>query len=205
MRPWPTDAPSDTLLRTLASVPVSTPILNLGCGPGHHAEALLRLGFPMHATDPRPEAVTATRAVVRELVDEKTAQACVRKASPQELEALDATFDWIIADRTEAYLDPPTDLDALLAHARSLLAPGGWLYLTVPARPLADDAEEEPPVEGVDDVANDDVANLFAPADLQTPTANNNFLESQSPDRVHEHGEIRLHGLYRRVTPAAPV
>lgn len=200
MRPWPTDTPSDTLLRTLASVPVSTPILNLGCGPGHHAEALLRLGFPMHATDPRPQAVEATRAVVRELVDEETAHSCVRKASLQELEALDATFDWIIADRTEAYLDTPADLDALLARARSLLAPGGWLYLTVPARPAADDGEEEPPAEGFDDVAN-----LFAPADLQAPTANNNLLESQSPDRIREHGETRLHGLYRRVKPTAPV
>jgi SAM-dependent methyltransferase len=200
MRPWPTDTPSDTLLRTLASVPVSTPILNLGCGPGHHAEALLRLGFPMHATDPRPQAVEATRAVVRELVDEETAHSCVRKASLQELDTLEATFDWIIADRTEAYLDTPADLDALLAHARSLLAPGGWLYLTVPARPPADDGEAERPGEGFDDVAN-----LFAPADLQTSTTNNNFLESQSPDRVHEHGEARLHGLYRRVTPTAPV
>ena len=196
MNAWPADTPSDTLLRTLASVPVSTPMLDLGCGPGHHAEALLRLGFPMHATDPRPEAVETTRAVVRDLVDADTAQSCVRQASLHDLDALDATFDWVIADRTEAYLDTNVDLEALLPPGRPLPAPGGWLYLTVPA---AEDRTGKAAPEGFDDVAN-----LFVPSDLEAPVHDNNFIESQSPDRIDEHGEMRLHGLYRRVKAPAP-
>jgi hypothetical protein len=79
---------------------------------------------------------------------------------------------------------------------RGLLAPGGWLYITVPA---AEDGAGEAAPEGFDDVAN-----LFVPSDLEAPMRNNNFTESQSPDRIDEHGEMRLHGLYRRVKAPAP-
>lgn len=192
----PTDAPSDQLLRTLASVPVSTPVLNLGCGSGRHAEALLRLGFPMHACDPRAEAVADTRGVVRELVDDETAQSCVQQTSLQALDDLDATFDWVIADRTEVYLDAPSDLEALLRRIVPLLNPGGWLYLTVPAAP---DAESPEDVQGLDDVAI-----LFASSDLEIPDLDTPFMEVQSPERVEENQELRFHALYRRVNRPAP-
>ncbi|MFB6272093.1 MAG: class I SAM-dependent methyltransferase [Salinibacter sp.] len=190
----PPDTPSDQLLRTLASVPVSTPMLNLGCGSGRHAEALLRLGFPMHACDPREEAVAASRAVVRELVDDETAQSCVRQTSLEALDDLDATFDWVIADRTEAYLDTAADLDPLLRKARALLNPGGWLYLTLPAAP-----EENDEAEG-----RDDGAIFFAPSDLTASDFDTPFMEAQSPERVEENGETRLHALYRRVKRTSP-
>jgi SAM-dependent methyltransferase len=192
----PTDAPSDQLLRTLASVPVSTPVLNLGCGSGRHAEALLRLGFPMHACDPRADAVRDTRAVVRELVDDETAQSCVRQTALEALGDLDATFDWVIADRTEAYLDAPANLESLLRRISPLLNPGGWLYLTVPAAPEEGGPEA---TQGLDDVAI-----LFAPADLEGPTLDIPFMEVQAPERVEENQEIRLHALYRRVKRPAP-
>lgn len=197
MSPSPSpDAPSDQLLRTLASVPVSSPVLNLGCGSGRHAEAFLRLGFPMHACDPRPGAVEETRAVVRELADDETAQSCVRQTTLQALDDLDATFDWVIADRTEAFLDASTDLEPLLQKARTLLNPGGWLYLTVPALP-AEEGEEE----GQD---LDEVAILFAPEDLNVTGFDIELMEVQSPERVEENGEARVHALYRRVKRTAP-
>lgn len=192
----PTDAPSDQLLRTLASVPISTPMLNLGCGSGRHAEALLRLGFPMHACDPRAAAVRDTRAVVRDLVDDETAQSCVRQTSMEALGDLDATFDWVIADRTEAYLDAPTDLEGLLRHVFPLLNPGGWLYLTVPAAPEEKRSET---AQGLDDVAI-----LFASADLDVPKLDIPFMEVQAPERIEENQEIRFHALYRRVKRPAP-
>jgi len=182
-----TDAPSDQLLRTLASVPVATPMLNLGCGSGRHAEALLRLGFPMHACDPREESVQNARAVVRELVDDETAQSCVQQLPLDALDDLEATFDWVIADRTEAYLADSTDLTPLLRKAFRLLNPGGWLYLTVPAA-----VEEE--AQG-----RDEVAICFAPEDLDPTEFDISFMEVQSPERVEENGEVRLHSLYRRV------
>lgn len=192
----PTDAPSDELLRTLASVPVSTPMLNLGCDSGRHAQALLRLGFPMHACDPRAEMVEATRAVVRELVDDETARSCIQQTSRQGLDDLEATFDWVIAARPEAYLDAPADLEPLLQQVYPLLNPGGWLYLTLPA---------VPPEEGQEDAQGlDDVAMLFSPSDLDVPTFDTPFMEVQSPERVEANGELRLHALYRRVDQPAP-
>ena len=185
-----TAAPSDQLLRTLASVPVATPMLNLGCGSGRHAEALLRLGFPMHACDPREASVDDARAVVRELVDDETAQSCVQQLPLGALDDLEATFDWIIADRTEAYLDESADLTPLLQKARGLLNPGGWLYLTVPAAP----EESQDAAQGLDEVAI-----CFAPEDLDPTTFDISFMEVQSPERVEENGEVRLHALYRRV------
>ena len=194
------DPPSDRLLRTLASVPVSSPVLNLGCGSGRHAEALLRLGFPMHACDPRPEAVRDTRAVVRELVDAETAQSCVRQISLQTLGDLDATFDWVIADRTEAFVGAAADLELLLANAYNLLSPGGWLYLTVPALPEGEDqGAAQRDAQGLDDGAI-----LFAPADLDAPTFDTEFVESQPPERVEENGEARVHVLYRKVKRPTP-
>jgi len=188
-------SPSDQLLRTLAAVPVSSPVLNVGCGSGHHTEALLRLGFPVHACDPRPEAVRETRAVVRELVDEETAQTSVQQGSLSALADMEATFDWVIADRTEALVDSTTDLEHLLAKSHDLLAPGGWVYLTVPAAPDAD---------STGDVAasRDDVAIRFAPADLDAQALDTALVQSRSPSRVKENGESRVHALYRRVERA---
>lgn len=194
-----TDPPSDRLLRTLAPVPVSSPVLNLACGEGRHTEALLRLGFPVHACDPRPIAVENTRAVVRDLVDEETAQSCVQTRSLEALDEIDATFDWVIADRTEAFVDSTQALETLLRKSHDLLTPGGWLYLTVPATSESEDAATGRSAEG-----RDDVAMLFAPSDLEAPNLDTEFVESRSPTRVTEHGETRVHALYRRVERSTP-
>ena len=191
--------PSDRLLRTLAAVPVSSSVLNLGCGSGRHTEALLRLGFPVHACDPRPGAIEDTRAVVRDLVDEETAQSCVQNRSLEALDEIDATFDWVIADRTEAFVDSAAALESLLRKGHDLLSPGGWLYLTVPAVPESEaESGTSPPQE------RDDVAILFAPTDLEAPKLDTNLVESREPSRVAEHGETRVHALYRRVERPAP-
>ncbi|MBB4091315.1 class I SAM-dependent methyltransferase [Salinibacter ruber] len=186
-------SPSDELLRTLAPVPVSSPVLDLGCGAGDHTEALLRLGFPVHACDPRPEAVQDTQAVVRDLVDEETAETCVQQLSLQGLDELEATFDWVIADRTEALVDSPADLATLLNKSQNVLAPGGWVYLTVPAT-----------TEGPDGASHDDTVTRFAPADLDTKALDIALMESQAPSRVEENGEVRVHALYRHVRRPTP-
>ena len=188
--------PSDELLRTLAAVPVSSPILHVGCGAGHHTEALLRLGFPVHACDPRPGAVRDTQAVVRELVDEETAQTSVQQLSLSTLDELEATFDWVIADRTEALVTSTAELETLLSKSHDLLAPGGWVYLTVPAAPEAESSA--PPA-----AARDDVAIRHAPADLEAQALDIPLVESRSPSRIEENGEVRIHALYRRVKGSA--
>jgi SAM-dependent methyltransferase len=175
---------------------VSSPVLNLGCGAGHHTEALLRLGFPVHACDPRPEAVRDTRAVVRELVDDETAQTSVQQLSLSTLDDLEATFDWVIADRTEALVTSTADLEILLSKSHDLLAPGGWVYLTVPAAP-------DTKADDVSTASRDDVAIRFAPADLDAQALDISLVESRSPSRVDENGEVRIHALYRRVKRSA--
>lgn len=196
MNPPPrTEAPSDRLLRTLAAVPVSSPVLDLGCGAGQHTEALLRLGFPVHACDPRPDAVRETRARVQELVDEETAHSCVQEAALGALDALDVSFDWVVASRPEAFLGSASDLKVLLERGGRLLEPGGWLYLTVPAR---EDREEGGPPG--DSCALDDGGLRFSASDLDVGRLDTELAESRAPERVEENGEVRIHAIYRRVT-----
>ena len=192
--PMVTDSQSDRLLRTLASVPVSSSMLHVGCGDGRHTEALLRLGFPVHACDPRGDAVEDTRAVVRELVDAETAASCVQQRSLQTLQALDETFDWAIVDRTEALADSVEQVDALLEKLHDLVTPGGWVYLTVPAAP--DDAEEGG-VSG--ERRRDDTGIRLQPSDLEADALDTDLVESRSPSRVRERGTERIHAVYRRV------
>ena len=190
------DSLSDRLLRTLASVPVSSPMLHVGCGAGRHTEALLRLGFPVHACDPRPDAVQTTRAVVRELVDEETAESCVQQRSLQTLGTLDETFDWVIVDRTEALVDSPKQLEALLRTTNDLLTPGGWVYLMIPAAPEQTSA-------GAGEGRDDDGIRLRS-SDLEAETLDTGLVESRSPSRVQEHDGERIHAMYRRVRRSGP-
>lgn len=195
-----TTPPSDQLLRTLASVPVSSPILHVGCGEGHHTEAFLRLGFPVHACDPRSEAVQDTRAVVRELVDTETAKSCVQQRSLRSLDTLEETFDWVIIDRTEAFVDSPAQLEVLLRKAHGLLAPGGWTYLMAPAARETADAPAGPEaVQG-----RDDDGIRFQSSDLEVETLDTDLVESRPPSRVDENNEERIHALYRRVKASGP-
>lgn len=188
------DAPSDHLLRLLASVPVSSTILDLACGAGRHTEALLRLGFPVHACDPRSDAVQTTRDRVRDLIDEETAQSCVQERPLDALDALDATFDWVVADRAEVLLHSAADLRSLLETSRRLLEPGGWLYLTVPA---ASDDQGRTPSEAPRKGKNNRVR--FSTTELKLQHLNVDLAESRPPTRMEENGESRIRALYRRV------
>jgi SAM-dependent methyltransferase len=181
-------APSDHLLRTLAAVPVSSQILDLGCGAGRHTEPLLRLGFPVHACDPRPAAVEAARARVSDLIGADQADTSVQVTPLDALGDLDATFDWVVADGAEAYVDDEDDLRVLLAASRRLLTPGGWLYLTLPAPP-------EEGEEGRGTFALDALERLRREADLA---------EAGDPTRLDEQTPPRLRVLYRRVDPQTP-
>ncbi|MFB6247130.1 MAG: methyltransferase domain-containing protein [Salinibacter sp.] len=181
-------APSDHLLRTLAAVPVSSQILDLGCGEGRHTEPLLRLGFPVHACDPRPAAVEATRARVSELIGADQADTSVRMTPLDALDYPDATFDWVVADGAETYVADEEDLRVLLAESRRLLTPGGWLYLTLPAAPEDGEGAEAT-------FTLDAVERLRRQADLA---------EAGDPSRVDEGPMPRIRALYRRVAPHTP-
>lgn len=202
--------PSDHLLRTMAAVPVTSYILDLGCGEGRHTEPLMRLGFPVHGCDPRPDAVEATRERIAELVGEEDAENCVRVADLSDIQYPDASFDWVIAYHAET-LAPTTDqLQTLLSEARRMLKPGGWVYLTVPAaasdideqdRTSGDGAPVEPPDNPSDSSAPSGAFSIDALTEQQEAA---NLAVASAPEIANEHGQPRLRAIFRRVEPETP-
>jgi len=188
-------SPSDHLLRTLAAVPVSSEILDLGCGRGHHTEALLRLGFPVHACDPRPEAVDATRATVGELLEQGEVEAVVQVATLDNMDYPDATFDWVVAAEAETYVSSPDDLGLLFEKARRLLKPGGWFYVSLPA------VDEEG--DSSDLAAESSVRFTEGAIERQREAAD--LAEASAPSRVEGKEAPRIRAIYRRVEPQTPV
>ncbi len=187
-----TRRPSDHLLRMLAAVPVSSQLLDLGCGEGRHTEPLLRLGFPVHACDPRSVAVEATRARVGDLIGEGSIDTTVQVTPLDAIEYPDATFDWVIADRAEIYVSDETELRTLLEDARRVLKPGGWLYLTLPAVPQGEEAGE-----GAESPA-------FSADAIEACRTDADLAEAQEPTRLEDRSSPRIRALYRRVDPHTP-
>jgi SAM-dependent methyltransferase len=172
----------------LAAVPVSSSILDLGCGVGRHTEPLLRLGFPVHACDPRPESVASTRDRVAELIEEGAVESTVQVTALDSIDYPEETFNWVIADRAEVYASSDDALSTLLEESRRVLAPGGWLYLTLPAPPSADDAES---------TASNGVA--FSIYTLEALRKEAHLAEAREPTRIEVQGQPRIRALYRRV------
>ena len=165
---------SDHLLRTMAAVPIGARVLALGAGS--HAGALARLGFETHACAVSEAAVSAMRADVAAVVDAEMARQ--RVVPVLRLDALgypDAFFGWVIAYDLDM---PAASLPEILAEARRVLQPGGWLYAAV-----------DLPDGGVLDALMDaaDLARAEAPEILDA-----------APRRL-------VRGIYRRVEPGTPL
>lgn len=185
--------PSDHLLRTLAAVPVSSNMLDVGCGTGRHTEPLLRLGFPVHACDARPSAVQATRERIAELVGEDTAEQCVRTVPPDGFETYpDDAFDWIVAFDPTAYVQSDADLTGLLREMRRLLAPGGWVYVATTGR-------TDPSTNGA--TAPD---LRVTPDQLDACGEEAGLAASVAAERAEEHGQSLVRAIFRYVTEATP-
>lgn len=185
-------SPPDHLLRTLASVPVSSPILDLGCGNGGLTGALLRLGFPVHACDPRPEAVQHTRAAVAELIGDESPQNVVQETALEAIDYPAAIFDWVIVLQAETYVSDESDLQTLFHEARPLLTPGGWMYITVPAFP------------GSSTASSDDSRSRFSIETVETRRMDADLAEASAPTRVETPDGARIRAIYRRVDAQSP-
>jgi len=186
--------PSNHLLRTLAAVPVSSRVLDLGCGTGRHTEPLLRLGFPVHACDAREHAVQKTRTRIEELVGAETAAQCVQVVAPDAFDVYpDDAFDWIIAFAPASYLQSPGDLPAVLDVARRLLRPGGWVYVALPA-------EQKVATNGT--VAAEQPV---TPAWIEGCADNAGLAVSVAPEQAEEHGESLVRAIFRYVTEETPI
>lgn len=180
-------APSDHLLRMLAAVPVSSQILDLGCGYGRHTEPLLRLGFPVHACDPEPDAVAATRERVGDLLEEGSAESAVQQTPLEAIEYPDATFNWVIAYDAERYVSTEDDLRALFEECRRILTPGGWLYITLPTQSATADGD----------------SGTFSIEMIEECRRAAELAEAREPAEV-EGDAARIRALYRRVDPHTP-
>lgn len=184
--------PSHHLLRTLAAVPVSSEILDLGCGHGRHTEALLRLGFPVHACDPRPAAVEATRDTIGDLLEQGDLETVVQVAALDDMDYPDATFDWVVAAKGETYVSDEADLRRLFEEGRRLLKPGGWLYVTLPMRTEGEAA------------APDLAASRFSEEELEAHREAADLAVASAPTEVEEADAPRIRAIYRRVEPHTP-
>jgi SAM-dependent methyltransferase len=173
-------------------------------------EPLMRLGFPVHGCDPRPDAVDATRERIEDLVGKEDAENCVRVADLSNMQYPDASFDWVIAYHAEALATTTDELHTLLSEARRMLKPGGWVYLTFPA--AASDINEQDRTAG--DGASVDLSHsaeegqaasgVFSIDVLTQEREAANLAVASTPEIADEHGERRLRAIFRRVDPETP-
>jgi len=110
----PLDGP---LTRFLAELPRGAAILELGCGAGYQAEAMLAAGFDVHPTDGSAEmAATASRKLGRP----------VATLLFHQLDAVEA-YDGVWAYACLLHV-PRDELAGVLARIRRALKPGGLFY-----------------------------------------------------------------------------
>ncbi len=190
----------------MAAVPVTSYILDLGCGDGRHTEPLMRLGFPVHGCDPRPDAVDAARERIADLVGEEDAETCVRVANLSDMRYPDASFDWVIAYHAETLATTTGELQALLSEARRMLKPGGWVYLTFPAAPADIDEQDRTSGDGAPVNAPDDAvpSGAFSIDVLTEQQEAAHLAVASTPEIADEHGQLRLRAIFRRVEPKTP-
>lgn len=118
----------DHLLRTFAAVAPGTAVLDVACDAGECLVPLAQLGLAV--TGVVREAGDEAR--LHQTLEEVGGTAEIVRADPARLPLEDDAFAWVVADRV---LDDYSQAErlALLAEWRRLLAPGGWLYVTVGA------------------------------------------------------------------------
>lgn len=179
--------PYDHLLRTFAAIAPGTRVLDLGCGDGVRAEALARLGFAVDAVDDDPA------RGARERVGAADAHAAVIHAP--DLAAVpfdDARYDWAVLGEEIAHLGSREAVVAVLAEARRLLTPGGWLYVIVPGVPEA----TNPHAPAAAYAADSAPVFTFTPETLTDLAAEAGLVVAERARRGE--GE-RVHAIFRRV------
>lgn len=93
-------------------------LLEIGCGEGRDAFALLQRGFDLLATDVSPEAVSFCATRLPGYADRFQTLDCVT-------DTLDTQFDFIYAVAVIHMLVPDADRDAFYQFIRKHLSPGG--------------------------------------------------------------------------------
>lgn len=160
---------------------------------------LLRLGFPVHACDPRPEAVQKTRRTVASLLGADEAESCVQEGTLPALDLPDETFNWVVMYRAEVWAEDANTFRTLLDEARRVLTPGGWCYVSVPAQEEDIEADAQASGNGQSAPSAEPEAPLFSIASLETHRSDAGLAEAEAPTLVRETDGPRVHAIYRRV------
>lgn len=175
--------PSAHLLRTLAAVPVQSRVLDLGCGPGRHADPLARLGFDLYACDEEVDAVAATRRCVADVLGPEEAERRVTPARPAALGYPDDFFDWVVAHGTYDTAESAAELKDMLGETRRVLKNGGWVFAAFRQSLVGPDLTAET------------LTKLFAEAGLAL---------AEDPAEEHD-GEPVLRAIFRKVDATTPL
>jgi SAM-dependent methyltransferase len=186
---------SDRLLRTFASVPATSRVLDFGCGQGIHTAPLLLLGFDVYAWEDDEHMVSAVRTLLSEKLDSREAE---RRVSY--FPRLDASghpgalFDWVVAFDLSDKVSSREELVGLLREVHRLLVPGGWVYLAVRSIPAHFN-----PLETSADYASDSGPAFTFTSDTLNAVAEEAWLAVADPPEYTETDRPRLEGIYRRV------
>ncbi len=191
--------PSDHLLRTFATVPVESRILDVGCGDGMQTEALIQLGFDVFACDPSPENVADVRASAAVHIGEEEAGKRISQARVDALGYPDEFFNWVVAFGALARSDSRESLLEGLSEIRRVLRSGGWLYVTVPAIP---EPAETPGARGY--AGDSGLKPTFTPRTLNDVMEEAGYALAEGPTIAVEKGGRIVQGIYRRADEGTP-
>ncbi len=122
-----TEAPSDHLLRTFASVPVQSSVLIVGTDDGRHTDPLRQLGFP----------ISMVTSIGTDHVEEQEQSLRNHTGSTTHHytrlgEVPDDTYDWVVAYGSHRQADMSVEgLLEDLIEIRRVTRPGGWAYIAI--------------------------------------------------------------------------
>lgn len=114
--------PSRHLAGFMARLPAGGEVLELGCGAGRDALAMIAAGFRVDATDASPAMARQAKALIGQPV---------RVMRFDALRA-EAAYDGIYANASLLHV-PRAELGVVLSHLHRALRPGGWHLATYKA------------------------------------------------------------------------
>ena len=117
---WSSNVPTpivERMLKKYGKTPYGS-ILEIGCGEGRDAKAILEAGYPLFATDVSPEAVAYCQRMLPEYRDRFAVLDCVHGLH-------EAKYDFIYAVAVIHMLVTDADRDAFYRFLRDHLNPGG--------------------------------------------------------------------------------
>lgn len=190
-------APEDHLLRTLAAVPVSARILDLGCGEGRRMERLEKLGFELYGCDVDPDRIEAARRRLGERWDPDRAHRRLVTANATSLDFPENFFDWVVAHRVYHRATGREVVAEMVAETRRVLKDGGWVHCVVPARAEDEEPDQVRPGDDLVERRNGKIAATFTPDALTGLMEEADLSVAEEPAPIETPDGRVLCGIFR--------